>query len=62
GALLPLPVVDGGVFLKWTLVEQGYTPEAADAVVQKAGVLSLTLVSGVIAWLLGLRRRQKGKW
>ncbi|MCB8983196.1 MAG: hypothetical protein H6659_05210 [Ardenticatenaceae bacterium] len=56
GALLPLPIVDGGVILKWTLVEQGYTPEDANAVVKKAGVLSLALLSGVITWLLWSRR------
>ncbi len=62
GALIPLPIVDGGVILKWTLVEQGYTPEAADAVVQKAGVLSLALVSGVITWLLWSRRKAIGQF
>ncbi len=62
GALMPLPIVDGGVILKWTLVEQGYTPEAADAVVQKAGVLSLALVSGVITWLLWSRRKAIGQF
>lgn len=62
GALMPLAVVDGGVILKWTLVEQGYTPEAADAVVQKASVLSLALVSGVITWLLWSRREAIGQF
>ena len=33
GALAPLPIVDGGSILKWTLVEQGRTPEEADEVV-----------------------------
>ena len=33
GSLIPLPIVDGGSVLKWTLVEQGRTPEQADEVV-----------------------------
>ena len=36
GALLPLPMVDGGVILKWTLVERGHTPAGADAFVRQA--------------------------
>ena len=31
--LVPLPIVDGGTILKWTLVERGHTPEEADEVV-----------------------------
>ena len=31
--LVPLPIVDGGSILKWTLVERGRTPEQADEVV-----------------------------
>ena len=33
GALAPLPIVDGGSILKWTLVERGRTPEQADEVI-----------------------------
>ena len=33
GSLAPLPIVDGGTMLKWTLVERGRTPEQADEVV-----------------------------
>jgi hypothetical protein len=33
GGLVPLPIVDGGSILKWTLVERGRTPEEADEVV-----------------------------
>ncbi|MBP6470538.1 MAG: hypothetical protein KBE23_10280 [Chloroflexi bacterium] len=58
GAQLPLPMVDGGVILPWMLGEQGYTPKAADAVVQKAGVLALALLSSVITWLLLWSRRE----
>jgi hypothetical protein len=38
GSLAPLPMVDGGVIVKWTLVERGHTPAQADAVVQQAGL------------------------
>lgn len=30
GSLAPLPIVDGGSLLKWTLVERGRTPAEAD--------------------------------
>lgn len=44
--LLPLPMVDGGVLLKWTLVEEGdQTPAAADAVVERANLAA----GGVLA-------------
>jgi len=35
GSLTPLPIVDGGTILKWTLVERGRTPDEADAIVQQ---------------------------
>jgi len=34
-ALLPIPGLDGGPLLKWSLVEKGHSPEEADVVVQK---------------------------
>ncbi|MCL7452958.1 MAG: hypothetical protein M8467_07890 [Anaerolineae bacterium] len=61
GSLVPLPIVDGGVLLKWTLVERGHTPEGADAVVRQAGlaVSSAALAAGATVaaqrrWLAGL--------
>ena len=33
GSLLPIPGIDGGPILKWTLVERGCTPDAADETV-----------------------------
>jgi hypothetical protein len=43
-SLLPIPGIDGGPLLKWSLVEKGYEIEAADEVVQKAnGPLSIIL-------------------
>ena len=33
-SLLPIPGIDGGPILKWSLVERGHTPQAADEVVK----------------------------
>ena len=55
-ALLPIPGIDGGPILKWSLVEQGYTPEQADQAVRKVdGVL------GVILGILSLLSFRFGK-
>jgi hypothetical protein len=45
-SLLPIPGIDGGPILKWSLVDQGKTPEDADQVVRS--------VNGPLAVLLGL--------
>jgi hypothetical protein len=45
-SLLPIPGIDGGSILKWSLVERGKTIEDADQVVQK--------VNGPLAVILGL--------
>ncbi len=45
-SLLPIPGIDGGPILKWSLVESGKTIEEADRVVQK--------VNGRLAVILGL--------
>lgn len=45
-SLLPIPGIDGGPILKWSLVDRGKTVEEADRVVQK--------VNGPLAVLLGL--------
>lgn len=42
GSLLPVPIVDGGTILKWTLVQRGAAPDAADAAVRRTS-LSLGL-------------------
>jgi Zn-dependent protease len=43
-SLLPIPGIDGGPILKWSLVEKGYEIAEADQVVQRInGPLSLTL-------------------
>lgn len=42
--LLPLPGIDGGAILKWSLVSKGRTPREADRVVRQVdGVLSVCL-------------------
>jgi hypothetical protein len=38
GSLAPLPIVDGGSILKWSLVESGKTPSTADDIVEQAGI------------------------
>jgi Zn-dependent protease len=60
GSLLPIPGIDGGPILKWSLVERGYTPEAADETVRGVNrVMSagLGFAAGVAfrkrRWLLG---------
>jgi Zn-dependent protease len=45
-ALLPLPMIDGGPILKWSLVERGHQPQEADEVVKK--------VDGVLGGILGI--------
>jgi len=43
-SLLPIPGIDGGPILKWSLVDKGYEIEEADQVVQKTnGPLSIIL-------------------
>jgi len=43
-SFLPIPGIDGGPILKWSLVEKGYEIEEADQVVQRVnGPLSLAL-------------------
>ena len=45
-SLLPIPGIDGGPILKWSLVEQGYSIRESDEVVRQA--------NGALAALLGL--------
>jgi len=61
GSLTPFPIVDGGVILKWSLVEQGRTPEEADSTVERAG---LAVSGGVAAAgaVLATQRRWGWAW
>lgn len=61
GSLAPLPIVDGGVLLKWTLVDRGHSPQEADVVVRQAGlatgaaaVAAGATLSAQRRWLVGL--------
>ncbi len=57
-SLLPIPGIDGGPMLKWTLVDRGYSPTQADQTVRRAnGPLAIFLaIAGALAYL----RRRKG--
>ena len=59
GSLLPLPFIDGGVLLKWGLVEQGRPVEEADQVVRQANLLIGSLAA-FIGLILLLKRQSKG--
>jgi Zn-dependent protease len=59
-SLLPIPGIDGGPILKWSLVERGYTPEAADETVRgvnrvMSGGLGLAAGTAILRkrWFLG---------
>jgi hypothetical protein len=59
-SLTPVPIVDGGTLMKWTLVAHGRTETAADATVRRvdwAMALAGT-ISGV--WLIASRRSLAG--
>lgn len=56
GSLAPLPIVDGGVLLKWSLVERGRTTAQADLVVKQAGVATGIAATGA-GVMLATRRR-----
>jgi Zn-dependent protease len=52
-SLLPIPGIDGGPILKWSLVERGYSVNEADQLVRRVnGPLAVLLgFSAVLAWL-----------
>ena len=55
--LLPIPGIDGGPILKWSLVEKGQTPQEADMMVRKVdGVL------GVLLTFVGVKLLRKRNW
>lgn len=55
GSLAPLPMVDGGSILKWTLVERGRTPVEADTVVRQVD-LAMGAAATAAGATLALRR------
>jgi hypothetical protein len=58
GSLVPLPIVDGGVILRWKLVEAGQSPELADQAVRKTSISLGTAFLGLAA-SLGLVRERR---
>ncbi len=56
GSLAPLPIVDGGSILKWTLVERGQTPEEAEQVVERTGLVAGAAALGASAALAAKRK------
>jgi len=56
-SLLPIPGIDGGAILKWSLVNQGRSPTQADGIVRQVnGPLAAILGLGsVLAYLRGKR-------
>lgn len=57
-SLLPIPGIDGGPILKWSLVETGHTPAEADELVRK---VNLALGSG-LAIASGVALKKRRKW
>lgn len=54
--LLPLPGIDGGPILKWSLVQRGRTPQEADRVVERVDSV-LGVILGIAAgWAFKQRR------
>jgi hypothetical protein len=58
GSVAPLPMVDGGIILKWKLVEAGQSPEQADQTVHTTS-LSLGAALLGLGAVLGLVRKRK---
>jgi hypothetical protein len=58
GSVAPLPMVDGGIILKWKLVEAGQSSEQADQTVHKTS-LSLGAAFLGLGALLGFFRKRK---
>jgi len=57
-SLTPVPMIDGGPVLKWSLVERGLTPPQADNAVKQANLVAaggLGVAAGV-----SFRKRRKG--
>lgn len=58
GCVVPLPMVDGGIILKWKLVEAGQSPKQADQTVHN---VSLSLGSALLGLgaALGIMKKRK---
>jgi hypothetical protein len=63
GSLAPLPMVDGGTMLKWTLVERGRTPEQADEIVAQVNLsLGAALTASGVALAATRRQKPASRW
>jgi deazaflavin-dependent oxidoreductase (nitroreductase family) len=58
GSIVPLPMVDGGIILKWRLVQAGRSVEEADRVVQRAS-LGLGAALLAVGAVLGISQKRK---
>jgi hypothetical protein len=58
GSVVPLPMVDGGIILKWKLVETGKTPEQADQIVKNTSLRMGAACLGIGA-MVGLLTKRK---
>jgi hypothetical protein len=61
GSLAPLPIVDGGTMLKWTLVERGRTPEQADEVVAQVNLSLGTALTATGVAVAATRRNRSAR-
>ncbi len=58
GSFAPLPMIDGGIILKWKLVEEGQSPKQADQSIRKINLRLGAVFLGLGA-LLGLFRKRR---
>lgn len=58
--MLPIPGIDGGPILKWSLVENGRTVEEADRVVRQVDGVLAPVFAAAAAWAFKKRRRLLG--
>ncbi|MFN8466969.1 MAG: hypothetical protein U0X20_15555 [Caldilineaceae bacterium] len=58
GSVMPLPMIDGGIIMKWKLVETGQSPEQAEQTVRNTSVgLGATAVG--LGVMLGFVRKRR---
>jgi len=56
-SLLPIPGIDGGPVVKWSLVGRGYDPREADRAVQRVNG-PLAVILGIVTMLAYLRKKR----
>ena len=57
GGMLPIPYIDGGTALKWTLVEKGHTSQEADETLKK--VNAVTAVGLGVSAAAAFKKKQR---